>query len=271
MVKSKSSYKETFLYCNLLILGGLIVLYYYLNKPIEEGIRNMNCCGGVEAGVHYSETDTEPPHYIRKCFKSSKDGSYEWSGFPCTGKGDSKCCPYSKDNGDKSGKGGKSGKEDMSGECIPTTKGGYCSGSEGNFVFRRGESKRYIKHGSDELLDINDANDMKDYFYDRGEKEKEKGTSVEMQRFLSRRGKNEKYMEQHLRDKRKLDQSDIASSKEKLKEQSKKVEIISSITVIHLLFLVVFSIVIRGEIIQRIDGFYDLLYMQYLSFTGKSV
>ena len=253
--KSKSPYKETFLYCNLLIFAGLIALYYYLNKPIKEGIRNMNCCGGVEAGIHYSETDTKPPPYVRKCFKSSKDGSYEWSGFPCTGKDDSKCC---------SSEGG-------SGECIPTTKGGYCSASDGNFVFRRGKSRRYIKHGSDELLDINDANDMKDYFYDRGEKEKARGTSVEMRRFLARRGKNEKYMEQHLRDKRKLDQSDIASSKEKLKEQSKKVEIISSVTVIHLLFLVVFSIVIREEIIQRIDGFYTLLYVQYLNFTGKTI
>ena len=253
--KSKSLYKESFLYCNLLILGGLIALYYYLNKPIEEGIRNMNCCGGVEAGIHYSETDTKPPPYIRKCFKSSKDGSYEWSGFPCTGKDDSKCCPS----------------EGESGECIPTTKGGYCSASGGNFIFRRHKPRPYIKHGGDELLDINDANDMKDYFYDRGEKDKIGGDSVEMQRFLARRGKNEKYMEQHLRDKRKLDLSDIASSKEKLKEQSKKVEIISSVTVIHLLFLVVFSIVIREEIIQRIDGFYDLIYIQYLSFTGKSI
>ena len=38
-----------------------------------------------------------------------------------------------------------------------------------------------------------------------------------------------------------------------------------------LLFLVIFSIVIREEIIQKIDGFYQLMYMQYLKFTGKSV
>ena len=251
--KSKSSYKESFLYCNLLILGGLIALYYYLNKPIEEGIRNMNCCGGVEAGVHYSETDTKPPPYIRKCFKSSKDGSYEWSGFPCTGKDDSKCCPS----------------EGESGECIPTTKGGYCSASDGNFVFRRGKSRRYIKHGSDELLDINDANDMKDYFYDRGEKEKSRGTSVGMQRFLARRGRNEKYMEEHLRDKRKSEQSEIAATKGKLTDQRKEIELISSVTIIHLLFLVVFSIVIREEIIQRIGGFYNSIHVRYLSFMGK--
>ena len=256
--KSKSSYKETFLYCNLLIFGGLIALYCYLNKPIKEGIRNMNCCGGVEAGVHYSETDTRPPPYVRRCF-SNKDGSYEWSGFPCTGKGDLKCCRD------------KSYSKDKSGECIPTTKGGYCSASGGNFIFRRDKSRPYIKHGGDELLDINDANDMKDYFYDRGEKEKIGGASVEMQRFLARRGKNEKYMEQHLRDKRKLEQDEVSSAKDKLKEQNKKVEIISSVTVIHLLFLVVFSIVIREEIIQKIDGFYDLIYMQYLSFTGKTI
>jgi len=252
--KSKSPYKETFLYCNLLIFAGLIALYYYLNKPIKEGIRNMNCCGGVEAGIHYSETDTKPPSYIRKCFKSSEDGSYQWSGFPCTNKGSNECC-----NGE--------------GDCIPTIKGGYCSAPDNDFVFRNrsDQSRPYIKHRGDEILDINDANNMKDYFYDRGEKGKSRGTSTEMRRFLARRGKNEEYMEQHLRDKRKSERSIMDASNKALGDQSKGVEIITWITIIHLLFLVSFSIVIREEVIQKIDGFYTLLYVQYLNFTGKTI
>ena len=125
-----------------------------------------------------------------------------------------------------------------------------------------------MRRGGDDILDINDANDMEDYFYDRGEK---KSHSPEMQRFLARRKRNEKYMEKHLRDKRKLDLSKIESSKAKLTEQTKNIEIISTVTILHLLFLIIFSIVIREEIILRIDGFYNLLYTQYLSFTGKSV
>jgi len=250
MGNSKSSYKNKFLYCNLLIFALLIGVYCYLTRDVKEGIRNMGCCGGIEAGVHYSETDTKPPRYVRKCFKSSDD----WSGFPCTGKDSPNCC--------EDGKGGY-GK----GECIPTKRGGYCK-ADTDFIFRKGESKPYLKRGGDDILDINDANDMKDYFYDRGEK---KARSPEMQRFLARRDRNEKYIEQHLREKRKLDSSEVESSKAKIKEQNQKIEIISTVTILHLLFLVVFSIVIREEIIQKIDMFYNLLYTKYLSFSGKSV
>jgi len=231
---------------------GLVGLYCYLTKPVKEGIRNMNCCGGIEAGVHYSETDTKPPVYVRRCFESNSDGSYNWSGFPCTGKGE--CC--------KDTSGGKPG------ECIPTTKGGYCKG-DSNFMFNPRSSKvrPYMKFPNDEVLDINDTTDMKDYFYDRGEKDR--GKSVEMQRFLARRSRNEKYMEEHLRDKHKSEQSKLASTNEKLREQNKKIELVTTITIIHLLFLLIFSIVIRAEVIQRIDGFYNLVYIQYLSFMGK--
>ena len=55
---------------NILIFCGLLyILYTFIEppvKPLEEGIRNMGCCGGVEAGVHYQETDTRPPEYIRR-------------------------------------------------------------------------------------------------------------------------------------------------------------------------------------------------------------
>jgi len=150
---------------------------------------------------------------------------------------------------------------------------GYCKntgdGDGGDFYFRRDESQPYIKMTDDEPIDINDADDMKDYFYDRGEKRKYE--SPEMKRFLARQTRNEKYVEQHLRDKRKSEQIDIDETTDKLKDQSKKIELITTITIIHLLFLVIFSIVIRAEIIHKIDGFYNLIYAQYLNFTGKGI
>jgi len=251
MGKSKSKAKETFFYCNILILIGLVGLYYYLsNKPVKEGIRDMNCCGGIERGIHYKETDIDPPSYVRRCFKDN-----EWNGMPCTREGDSKCCPSDTGNG---------------GECIPTTKGGYCkSDDEADFYYRGSNKKNYLQYSNDEQLDINDANDMEDYFYERGDKKKKRKMTPEMRRFVERRTKNEEYIEKHLRDKRKSEQADTLKSKNKMIEQNKTIEIISSISIIHLIFLVVFSIVIREEIIHKIDGFYQLLYMKYLSFIGR--
>lgn len=257
MSKSKSSYKKTFIYCNVLIFMGLLGLYCYLTRDVKEGVSNMNCCGGIEAGVHYSETDTKPPHYVKRCFKSREDGSSTWSGYPCTDSSSSNCCP------------GEGGAEN--GECIATTKGGYCKSDSSDYIFRKNssDSRPYMKRHNDEPLDIYDANDMKDYFYDRGEKKKHE--SPEMKRFMARRTKNETYIEDHLRSKRKSDADAFTESKNKLQDQSKNIEIITSISLIHLLFLVVFSILIRAEIINNINGFYDLMYTQYLNFTGKTI
>jgi hypothetical protein len=248
MVKStKSSYKKIFIYCNVLIFIGLLGLYCYLSPDIVEGVRVTSCCGGIQPGIHYSETDTKPPHYVKRCFKKNK-----WSGFPCTQGASKDCCP------------------DMNGgECKATTKGGYCSSNDGDFYFRGSNRKVYIKRHNDEQLDIDDADDMEDYFKDRGGKGKY--ISPEMRRFIARRTKNEEYVETHLRNKRKVDADALVKSKEKIQDQSKNIELISTITMIHLIFLVVFSIVIRDEIINNINGFYGLLNTQYLNFTGKNI
>lgn len=257
MGKSKSKVKETFFYCNILILIGLVGLYYYLsNKPVKEGIRDMNCCGGIEAGVHYSETDTKPPPYVQRCFKSSKDTSgtgtvYTWDGFPCTGAGSSDCC-----NGH---------------ECVATTKGGYCSSPDGDFIFHRRnqQSKPYLKHSNDNVIDISDVNDMKDYYYDR--RGSRRGESREMSEFEKRREKNEAYMEKQLLNKKIRSTSEIDKSKEKLDDQKKNIQIISALTIVHMLFVTIFAITIRELIVVEIEGFYQLIYKQYLSFAGKTI
>jgi len=243
---------------------GLIGLYWYLTKPIQEGVINYKgCCGGIQAGVHFSETDNKPPKYVSRCFPSSSDGSeivYNWNGFPCTNKDHKDCC-------------GGSGSE-----CIATVKGGYCKDSSGSdFMYRRGDNQKHphVRRGNDELLDINDTNDMKDYFKGKSGKTDSlsdiNALSPEMQRFMARREKNEGKMLDILHKKRGGEQAAIKGSKDKIAAQNKQIDIITSITIIHLIFLVVFSIVIREEIIQRIDGFYTLLYMQYMKFTGKTV
>jgi hypothetical protein len=256
MGKSKTSYKETFLYCNVLIFMGLVGLCVYLNRDIQEGITNMGCCGGIEAGVHYSETDRKPPEYVRRCFKSEEqDGEtvYSWSGFPCTGSKSNDCC-------------------DNKGECVATSKGGYCKLDTGsNVIFNRrsNESKPYVKRSNDEILDINDVNDMKDYFYDR--KQKGKDLSPEMQRFMARRSKNETYMEQHMINKLTSNESMKKENKEKLNDQEKNIQMVYSITIIHLLLLVSISIVIKQALVDKIQLFLDLLYLQYMKFSGKTI
>ena len=256
MVKENKSYNNI-LYCNLLVFLGLVITYFYLvdNKDkIDkiEGITNKNCCGGIEEGIHYSETDREPPAFVRRCFKSSSDGEYMWSGFPCTEKGTSECCGNN-------------------GTCIASSNGGYCQSDTGNFIYQRNSSnpRPYMKLSNDRILDITDANDMQDYFKDRDDKKS--GDSIEMKRFLARRSRNEKYVQENIRKKRISDEADKKKSMEKIKEQNKRIDIISSITIVHLLFIVIFAIVIREEIIGKINGFYDGLYIKYLKFSGKDL
>ena len=90
--------------------------------------------------------------------QSKKEGEtvYDWNGFPCTSKDSRECC----NDGSKRG------------ECVATSKGGYCKSDDGNFTFRRGDgttSRPYIKRSNDNILDVNDARDMQDYFYERKE------------------------------------------------------------------------------------------------------
>jgi hypothetical protein len=260
MVKTKSPYKENFLYCNLLIFAGLVYVYYTMNKGVKEGISNMNCCGGVEAGIHYSETDTKPPKYIRRCFKSRDDGSYQWSSFPCSNKGSGDCCT------DEGGK--------KVGECIPTTRGGYCRGDDGSnrvFYKRSSKSKHYIKLSNDNILDVNDVNDMKDYYYARIAEGKKKDMSPEMNRFMARRSKNEEYMERHLVDKRSSKIKADKETQDRLMEQEKNIQIVSSLTIIHLIVLVAIAITIKGAIVMKIQNVLNLMHQKYMEFSGKTI
>ena len=259
MAKSKSNLNENIFYCNILIFLALVCLYNYLSRPLTEGIRNMNCCGGVEAGVHYSETDKKPPAYIRRCFQSHNDNGetvYNWNGFPCTRNGVKDCC-------------GKNG------SCTASSKGGYCTDSDGNnFIYKRRsgeETSPYIKRSNDDILDINDVNDMKDYYYDRRQSSKSAGMSREMQRFMTRRSKNEAYMEQALIDKKSTEMRSLKDAKEALDEQHKNIQIVYWITLIHLFMLLTISIVVKEEIIIRIQGYIDVVYLQYLKFSGKTI
>lgn len=268
--KTKSIMKQVFVGGNILLLTGL-VLYayiYFVNMKegeLKEGVRNMNCCGGIEAGVHYKETDTKPPPYVQRCFQSGggveNEGTiYKWDGFPCTSKGSSDCCKQ-KDGGN--------------GTCIATSKGGYCRSSSGgsNFIFNRRDSKPsiYLKHSNDRVIDINDINDMKDYYYERSEKDTSSGLSREMREFNRKREQNEAYMERQLLNKKIQSNAVNKDKQNKLDEQQKSIQITTTLTIIHLLFIVTFAIVIRELIIEKIEGFYDFLGTQYATFQGKTV
>lgn len=238
-------------------------------EDVIEGITNMNCCGGISPGVHYKESDTKPPVFVRRCFKSSDEGGetvYQWNGFPCSSKESSECC----DGGATYGVG----------ECIATTRGGYCrqndsSGgtSNRNFVFQRksDKAKAFIKRGNDRILDVNDAVDMEDYFFALEENEDEEEMSPQMREYLERSKINRKYVQSHVVDRAREKLIQDTSKHNLLTETKESNQIKISITLIHILLLLTFAIVIKELIIQRIDNFYSLIDLKYMEFTGKTV
>jgi len=259
MAKSKPKL-ELFFYVNIVILIALVVIYFHMSNVDNyslgsytmdniEGVTNMNCCGGIQSGIHYTETDTKPPPYVKRCFK--KD---DWSGFPCTTTGSNKCC-----NGE--------------GECVASSKGGYCKMDKGgNKIYGYdGSLKTYLKYSNDIPVDVNDVNDMEDYFFDRSEHSKRRGMSREMRMFMNRRGKNEELIERNLRDKVKATSASRIQAQEKMEDQQENLQIMYWITLIHLFLLIVIAIIIKEAIISKIQGFLDILYGQYVKFSGKDL
>jgi hypothetical protein len=255
MVKLNLDIKEFIILINVILILGLCYMFKKNKKQIIEPVTNSNCCGGIEPGVHYQETDTRPPEYVRKCFKSERDQSdghisYTWDSFPCTRNG-SNCC------GD--------------GECIPTTKGGYCKKPNGeNTIYNRGgKEEPYIQYSDDNLLDINNTIDMKDYFYKRSSKLKGKNLTPDMIAFLKRRDKNFKYIQEHNIENRRAEIKAKTEAKLKASEEKKNIQIKDTIIAIHLIMIIIFSLVIKELIINRIDSYYDFINLKYLEFLGK--
>jgi len=234
----------------------------YYTDNIVEGVINTNCCGGVKAGIHYQETDTKPPEYIRRCFRSRRDNGevvYEWSGFPCSDADSAECCQ----NPDGS---------DL-GQCVPTTKGGYCKLNNAKKIFRRGKStaSNYVKRSDDNILDINNTVDMEDYFFDRDKDISREELSADMKEYLNRRDRNSKFIQKHILDHNRDKIKEITEAKLKASEEHKKIQIKSTILFVHLIFLIGFSLLIKDSIVQKIDGFYGILLQKYLEFSGKTV
>ncbi len=269
MVKSilnNPNTKHIILSVNLVIIVALFGVYQYIDDyygdNIIEGVINSNCCGGVQAGVHYQETDTKPPDYIRRCFRSSRDGGsidYEWSGFPCTTSGSTDCCKNS-DGTDL-------------GECVPTSGGGYCEYNNKKQLFKRGDStsSNYIKRSNDKILDVNNTIDMEDYFFERDKNIINKGLSPDMEAFLQRRDINSKFIQEHILDKNREKIKKNTEARIKASEHHKIIQLKSTILAVHLFFVIGFSFLIKDLIIQQIDGYYGVILQRYLEFAGKTV
>ena len=76
-----------------------------------------------------------------------------------------------------------------------TNKGGYCKvQGRPDKIFRRGnqQSSPYIKLPDERILDINDTNEMSDYFFDQSQNE---NLSPEMREFMDRRARNNDYIQ----------------------------------------------------------------------------
>jgi hypothetical protein len=262
--------KKYILPFNILVIIGLFCAYQYYDKKVNdfdefaliEGVRNTNCCGGIEGGVHYQETDTKPPDYIRRCFRSRRDNGevvYEWSGFPCTNKDSSECCQNS-DGTDL-------------GECVASSGGGYCESDNNRRTFRRGKatSSPYIKRSNDKILDVNNTIDMEDYFYERKEARREKRLSPDMLEFLKRKDKNTAFIQSHIVDRNREKIQRETEAKLKASEKQKIIQIKDTILAVHLLFVLGFAFLVKDLMIKEIDGFYDMLQVKLLEFRGKTV
>ena len=263
-MSSKITISQSFIVINLVILSGLLYLCYIMNTDIE-GISNMNCCGGIEAGVHYSETDTRPPEYVRHCFKSdNQDGKtvYQWNGFPCTSNEAAECCD------------GSTIGNNTKGECIATGNGGYCK-QEGddsiNFYFKKREevASAYIDSDSDTELDINNPIDMQDYFYKKSTEDNTRYISPEMKRFMSRRDSNENIVRDTIVSNAASKVELTKTIQEKNMEKLQNDETIYTITFIHILILITTAIIIRRLIVIKIQSYLDVIYIQYLKFSGR--
>jgi len=260
MAKKNINLLVMFFNVNVFIFLGLISIIVYLSYPIIEGVTDMNCCGGIQPGVHYREVDTEPPEYISRCFKSTHDDSgtnYQWSGFPCTSGSSSDCCSDG-------------------GSCIASSRGGYCERSGSNYIYNRGESTKrsYLKRRNDSIIDVHNINDMKDYFYNRGERSESRdniGLSSEMRQFMARKDDNQKYMLEQQREKVRLQGADRKSAKDKILDQNKNHQLLYTVTWVHLIMLVSIAIAIREPIIDRIQSFLDILSIQDMKFSGKNI
>jgi len=243
-------------YIALLVLFILFILYECNRRKTVEGIENMNCCGGIKVGVHYLETDKKPPRFVKRCFKSTKGSDnrveYDWDTFPCTQEGASKCC------------GG-------SGECIPTKKGGYCKRSDGDVVFRykSGDSSPYIPSSRDSELDITNAFTMEDYYEDIGYSRKD--LSKSQRQYETRRRSQERVIESRIIKRNIKKNLLLGGALDKKVSDIKQKQIVSTITAVHVIFILVFSLVIKDQIIDSIDEFYSLVSTKVAMFQGKTV
>jgi len=242
-------------YIALIILFGLFIIYE-CGRGTVEGIENMNCCGGIKVGVHYLETDKKPPRFMKRCFKSTKGPDnrveYDWDSFPCTQKGSSKCCP-----------GG--------GECNPTKKGGYCKRSDGDVVFnyKKGDSSTYIPSTRDNEIDITNAFALEDYYEDIGYSRK--GLSDSQRRYEGRRRSQEKVIESRIIKRNIKKNLLLGGALDKKIEDIKQKQIVSTITSVHVIFIIVFALVIREQVIGSIDEFFTLVNTKLSMFQGKTV
>ena len=248
-------------YCNILVFFALIAAYIYVynNKP-KEGIKNMNCCGGIQAGKHYSETDKVPPRFVRRCFKSSRKGGevvYEWDGYPCSTLGSKNCC-------------------DGGGKCTPSTKGGYCTnnntkkGLPSTYIYRRGSINHssFIPTSNDIDLDLNNSIQMKKYFNKNMDPAQ---LTARQKAYNKNKTKIRTQVTKRMQDILMKRKTIIDKNRSVLESQAKQRQILSTITIIYLIFLVIFSIIIKDQIIYVIDSFYNSISMKVKIFqTGSN-
>ena len=90
---------KSVLLINSAVLLALGIALYGLSKQKQSIVQRnyqYELLWGYCSGGHYQETDTEPPEYIRRCFRKDlirEKLSMIGTGFHCSTTGSGECCP----------------------------------------------------------------------------------------------------------------------------------------------------------------------------------
>ena len=118
-------------------------------------------------------------------------------------------------------------------------------------------------------LDINNAGMMEDYYDDIGYSRK--GLSLRAQEFKSKQRDKEKAIERRIINRNIKKNLMLGEARDKKIEELKQQQVISTVIMVHVLFLLAFAFVIKNQIVGSIDSFFGVISRKILEFQGKTV
>jgi len=110
---------------------------------------------------------------------------------------------------------------------------------------------------------------MEDYYDDIGYSRK--GLSLRALEFKSKQRDKEKAIERRIINRNIKKNLMLGEARDKKIEELKQQQVISTVIMVHVLFLLAFAFVIKNQIVGSIDSFFGVISSKILEFQGKSV